>query len=111
MLQGIAVSIIIMVLLKEGTSKLVAFFIKGFLVSYVLVSIIWFVTLVITAGYFSFSLGLMLLIYSLAYVILPRALLPVAISAVVCSITNARLRPWEILLSTWYVSIFAVHAT
>ena len=110
MLQGIAVSIIIIALLKERTSKPVAFFFKGFLVSFVVTSVIWFVTLVIAAGYFSFSLGLLLFIYSLAYVILPRALLPVAISAVVYGITKAKLKPWEILLSTWYFSIFAVRA-
>ena len=90
MLQGIAVSIIIIALLKERISKPVAFFFKGFLVSFVVTSVIWFVTLVIAAGYFSFSLGLLLFIYSLAYVILPRALLPVAISAVVYGITKSK---------------------
>lgn len=110
LLQGIAVFIIIWTLLKERTSKPFAFFFNGFLVSYLLTSITWFVSLVVAAGYFSFSLGPVIFIYSLVYVILPRVLLPVAISAIVYGITKSKLKPWEILLSTWYMSIFAVRA-
>ena len=99
-----------MVLLRERTSKPFAFFFNGFLVSFMLTSVIWFVTLGIAARAFSFSLGPLLFMYSLAYVVLPRALLPVAISAIVYGITKAKLKPWEILLSTWYFSISAVRA-
>ena len=110
LLQGIAVFIIIWALLNEKTSKPLAFFFNGFLVSYLLTSAIWFTTLAIAAGYFLPSLGPVIFIYSLAYVILPRSLLPIAISAVVYGITKTKLKPWEILISAWYMSIFAVRA-
>ena len=110
LLQGIAVSLIVMALLEEKTTEPAALFVKGFLISCVLTSIIWFVPLGIMVIYFSSYFSLWLLIYSLVYVVLPRALLPVAIAVTVYGITKAKLKPWEILLSTWYISIFLVFA-
>jgi hypothetical protein len=101
-----------MLLLRDETktANLVVFFIRSFFISYVLTSIIWFVSLEVMAPpYFAYS-GSWFFIYSLIYVILPRSLLPVAISAIVYGIVKTKLKPWGILLSTWCVSVFVVFA-
>jgi hypothetical protein len=39
---------------------------------------------------------------------LPLSLFPVAISVIIYGIFRTKLKPWEIFLSSWYVSMFAV---
>jgi len=106
LLTGIVIALFIWVLLEgKKPAKLTEFLVKSFFVSFIITSIVWFV-----------SLGSLSLVYSafwgtwLVQIIFPRSLLPVAISVIIYGIFRVRLRSWEILLSSWYVFIFAVQA-
>jgi hypothetical protein len=95
---------------EEKTAKLLEFSIKSLVISYVITSVIWFVSYGVVShwqyAYFSLS-GF---IHAMFYIIVPRSLLPVAISIIIYGIFRARLRSWEILLSSWYMFIYAVSA-
>jgi len=106
LLLGSVIALFIWVLLgSKERAKLNEFLVKSLVVSYVMTSIIWFV-----------SLGSLSLVYSafsglwLVYIIFPRSLLPVAIYVIIYGIFRAKLSPWKILLPSWYVSIFVVFA-
>ena len=109
LLQGCSIAIIIWTFLKkeEKTANLLEFFVKSLVISIVITSIIWFVSLsIVSPTYFLFIL-------SPAYhlgIILPRSLLPVAVSVMIYGIFRTKLEPWKFFLSSWYTSIFVVFA-
>lgn len=97
-----------MVLREKRPAKLLEFFVKSLIVSYVATIIIWFVWLRITSPQFYAYLDLEYLMNELILVVLPLSLLPVAVSVIVYGTFRTKLKPWEIFLPTWYASIFAV---
>jgi len=104
------IALVIWTLLKKEkkTAKLLEFFLKSLVVSYIAVSIIWFVWLGITSPLFYAYLDLERFMNTLVFSVLPLSLLPVAISVIIYGIFRIKLKPWEIFLSSWYVSMFAV---
>lgn len=95
---------------EKKQAKLLEFFIKSLVVSYLATSIIWFVSLAIASPWYYSYLNLGLLTNILIINILPAALLPVAIAVMVYGIFRTKLRAWEMLLSSWYVIVFVVFA-
>ena len=93
---------------EKKPAKLLEFFIKSLVVCYVAVSIIWFIQLSITSPQIYAYLDLELLMNILIFNILPLSLFPVAVSVIIYGIFRTKLKPWEILLSSWYASVFVV---
>ena len=93
---------------EKKPAKLLEFFIKSLVVCYVAVSIIWFIQLHFTSPQIYAYLDLELLMNMLIFNILPLSLFPVAISVIIYGIFRTKLKPWEILLSSWYASMFVV---
>jgi len=93
---------------EKRQARLLEFFIKSLVVSYTVTSMIWFVNLAATSPWYYSYLNSQLLMSILILNILPLALLPVAISVIVYGIFRIRLRAWEMLLSSWYASVFIV---
>lgn len=112
LLLGVAISLFVWALLgsKEST-KLSEFLVKSFIISFVVTVIVWFATLAFMGPeYIAFISAYGLWSNILVYVLLPRSLLPVAMSAIIFGIFRTKLRFWEILLSSWYVFVFVVQA-
>jgi len=105
-----AIALIIWSLLKKEKkpARLLEFFIKSLVVCYVATSIIWFIWLRIASPWYYAHLNLELLMNTLVFVVLPRSLLPVAVSVIIYGIFKIKLKPWEFLLTSWYVSMFVV---
>jgi len=93
---------------EKKPAKLLEFLIKSLVVCYVAASIIWFVSLHSSSPQIYAYLDLELLMNILIFNVLPLSLFPVAISVIIYGIFRTKLKPWEILLSSWYVSMFAV---
>jgi len=111
LLSACAIALVIWTLLKkEKPTTLLEFSVKSLIISYATTSITWFVTFGTVSPYYYTYIGLWGLVYTLTYIILLRSLLPVAVSIVIFGTFRTKLKPWEILLSSWYVSIFAVFA-
>jgi len=109
---GCAIAYLIWTLLRkeEKTSKLLEFFVKSLVISYVITGVVWFVSLGVWTPLYYVYFGLRGVIITLVYIVLPRSLLPVAILVITYGILKTRLEAWATLLSSWYVSIFAVRA-
>jgi len=95
---------------EKKPAKLLEFFIKSLVVCYVATSIIWFIQLNFTSPQTYAYLDLELLMNMLIFNVLPLSLFPVAISVIIYGIFRTKLKPWEIFLSSWYASMFAVLA-
>jgi len=109
LLLGVAVLVVKTLLLKEKRqARLLEFFLKSLVASYVATSIIWFVWLGVTSPQIYVDPNFEYLMNTLVLVALPLSLLPVAISVIICGIFRIKLKAWEIFLSSWYVSMFAV---
>jgi len=109
LLLGAIVLIIWTLLVKEKKpAKLLEFFIKSLVASYVVTSIFWFILLGITAPWYFANLNLELLMNILVFSVFPLALLPTAVSVIIYGVFRIKLRAWEFFLSSWYVSVFAV---
>jgi hypothetical protein len=93
---------------EKKPAKLLEFFIKSFIVSYAVTSIIWFANVTITSPLYYSHLNFELLMNTLIYNILPWALLPVAFAVIVYGIFRTKLRAREMFLSSWYVTVFIV---
>jgi len=96
------------VLRKKEPARLLEFFLKSLIVSYMVTSVFWFVMLGVTSPWYYAFLNQNLLMNILIFTVLPLALLPVAISVLVYGIFRIRLKAWEFLLSSWYVVTFVV---
>jgi len=97
------------IMLKEKKhARLLEFFVKSLVVSSVATSIIWFLILAIASPWYFAYLNLQLLMNLLVFDVLPISLLPTAISVMIYGIFRIRLKAWEFLLSSWYVSVFVV---
>jgi hypothetical protein len=108
----VAVVLIIKTLItrEKKPAKLLEFFIKGLIVSYIATCIFWFARLIIESpGYLAY-LNLELLMNILILNVLPLSLLPVAVAVTVYGIFKIKLRAWEFFLSSWYVTVFVVFA-
>ena len=92
LLLSVAAIVVTTLLVREKKqARLLEFFLKSLVISYIVTSIIWFVWPGITLfGVFILSL------------------LPVSISVIIYGIFRIQLKAWEIFLPSWYVSIFAV---
>ncbi len=111
LLVGAIFLIVWTLLVKEKKqAKLLEFFIKSLIVSYVVTSIIWFINLTIKSPWYYSYLNSELLMNILIFDILPLALLPVAVSVIIYGIFRIKLKAWEMFLSSWYVSVFVVFA-
>jgi len=109
LLVGAVVLIVWTLLVREKKpAKLLEFFIRSLVVSYVVASIFWFVRLSLTSPWYYTYLNLELLMNILIFNVLPLALLPTAVSVIIYGVFRIRLRAWEFFLSSWYVSIFGV---
>ena len=93
---------------EKKPAKLLEFLIKSLVVCYVAASITWFISLHSTSPQTYAHLDLELLMNILIFNVLPLSLFPVAISIIIYGIFRTKLKPWEILLSSWYASTFAV---
>jgi hypothetical protein len=93
---------------EKKPAKLLEFFVKSLVFWYVATSIIWFIRLHFTSPQTYTYLDLELLMNMLIFNTLPLSLFPVAISVIIYGIFRTKLKPWEIFLSSWYVSMFAV---
>lgn len=93
---------------EKKPAKLLEFFLKSLIISYVVTSIIYFINLTITSPWYYSYLNSELLVGILIYNVLPLALLPVAIAVIIYGIFKTKLRAWEIFLSSWYVTVFTV---
>jgi hypothetical protein len=92
---------------EKKPAKLLEFFLKSLVVSYVAIGIIWFVWVEITSPWLYANLNFQSLMTMLILIIL-LSLFPVACSIIIYGIFRIKLKPWEIFLSSWYVSIFVV---
>lgn len=108
LLGAIALIVLSIVLREKKPAKLLEFFVKSLVVFYVAICIIWFVWLRITSPQIYAYLDLEYLMNTLVLVVLPLSLFPVAFSIIIYGIFRIKLKPWEIFLSSWYVSIFVV---
>jgi len=109
MLTGAVVLIAWTVVWREKKpAKLLEFFIKSLVVSYVATSMFWFGMLaIVSPSYFAYLNG-ELLMSILIFTVLPLALLPVAVAVLIYGKFRVRLKTWEFFLSIWYVTVFAV---
>jgi len=107
-----AIALITWTLLKKEKkpAKLLEFFVKSLVVSFVTTSIIWFVGQVVFSPQFLAYLNLDWVMLTLVYWVLPLSLLPVAVAVTVYGIFRIRLRAWEIFLAVWYIASFVVFA-
>jgi len=104
-----AVIIIRALLLREKKpARLLEFFVKSLIVSYMATCVIWLVLLGLTSPWFYAYLNLESLMNVLIFEVLPLSLLPVAISIMIYGIFKIRLKSWEFFLSSWYMSVFLV---
>lgn len=110
LLAAIVLIVWTLIVREKKPAKLLEFFIKSLIVSYAVTSIIWFLDLTITSPWYYSYLNSELLMNILIYNILPLALLPVAIAVIIYGIFKTKLRAWEMLLSSWYVTAFTVFA-
>lgn len=111
LLQALAIAIVTWTLLERGNQKPIALFeftAKSFVISFAAANIIWFTSLGFLSPWFFRIIDALGITYILMYIILPRALLPLAISIIIYGVLRTKLRPWQILLATWYTSIYAV---
>lgn len=110
LLLPFAIFLIIKALLQRERkpAKLLEFFVKSLVVFYIATSVIWFVWQGITSPTYFTYLNLESLMNTLVLVVLPLSLFPVAIAIIIYGICRIRLKPLEIFLSTWYVSMYVV---
>lgn len=109
LLLGVAVLIVRTLLLREKKqAKLLEFFLKSLIVSFVATAIIWFVWMGLASPSYYTLLNLDRLMNALIIYTLPLSLLPVAISVIIYGVFRTKLKVWEIFLSSWYVSLFTV---
>ena len=97
-----------LLLREKKPTKLLEFFVKSLLICYAATSIILFVWLGITSPWYYAELNPDPLMNTLVFIVLPLALLPVAISVIIYGVFKIKLRAWEFFLSSWYVSMFIV---
>jgi len=106
LLLAVAISIIILTLLGKRMKhlSLLEFSVQSLAISYVANIILWFLGLTITAPwvYAYFNLGI---ITALLVQNLRISLFSFAISAIIYGIYGTRLKTWEMLLSSWYVTM------
>lgn len=108
LLGAIALIIWTLVLREKKPAKLLEFFIKSLVISYVTTGIIWFIWLRITTPHIYAFLNLEYLMNTLVLVVLPLSLFPVAISVGIYGKFRVKLKAWEFFISSWYVSVFLV---
>lgn len=109
-----AVAFTSLLIREKKPVRLLEFFAKSLVVSYVVTVVIWFVWVFTTSPSFSLAvynnLNPVSLVNELILFVFPLSLLPVAVSVIIYGIFRIKLRVWEIFLSTWYVSIFVAYA-
>jgi len=113
LLQSCAVALVVWFLFAYGgeSGGLFMFVVKGFVVSFVLTSMLWLVVGISVLGYwFSYGFDFRIFLNVFEYIVLPTSLLPVALSVVAYGLSRNRLPAWLILLSSWYVLIYGVFA-
>ena len=112
LLQGCAVALVICAFFARGGMSvgLLEFVVKGFVVSLVLMIVLWFVSAWFGVSWIFYSSVLWIFTFWFGVRVLPFSLLSVAISVVAYGVFRRRLQAWVILLSSWYVSIFVVFA-
>lgn len=112
LLQGCAVALFIWAFfVRDGRSVgLLEFVVRGFAVSLLLTIVLWFVSVWAGASWVFYSSVLWIFTVSFGVRVLPFSLLPVAISVTAYGVFRKELQAWLILLSSWFVSIFAVFA-
>ena len=109
LLLGVAAIVVTTLLLREKKqARLLGFFLKSLVVSYAVTGVIWFVWLGVTSPQIYVDLNFEGLMNMLVLSVFILSLLPVAISVIIYGIFRIKLKAWEIFLSSWYVSIFAV---
>lgn len=112
LLQGCAVALVIWAFLARD-GKPVGLFVlvgEGFVVSFVLTIVLWFVSALAGVSWVFFSSVLWVFSIAFGFRILPYSLLPVAICVTAYGVFRKVLPAWMILLSSWYVSIYGVFA-
>lgn len=112
MLQGCAVALVVWVFLTRRGKfvGLVEFVGKSFGFSLVLMSVLWFMRMLVVGSLFPVSVSFWVFVMSFELIVFPLSLLSVAISVTAYSLFRARLWAWQVFLSSWYVSIYAVFA-
>jgi len=112
LLHGFAVALVVWVLFAAGgkPSGLLVFVGKGFVVSLVLTSVLWFVGVLVWVSWFPFGFVFWVFVVGFGYNVLPLSLLPVAISVTAYGVFKKRLHALLILFSSWYVAVYAVFA-
>jgi len=108
LLGAIALIIWTLLLREKKPAKLLEFFLKSLVVSYVATGIVWFVWMGFTSPRYYTYLNLDYLMNTLVLVVLPLSLFPAAISVLIYGRFRIKLKPWEFLLSSWYVSMFVI---
>jgi len=110
MLQGWAVALVVWVLFADcgKSGGLLMFVVKGFVVSLVLTSVLWFVGALVWVSWFSHGFVFWVFVIGFEYNVLPLSLLPVAMSVAAYGVFRKKLHALLILLSSWYVSTYVV---
>lgn len=108
LIGAVALIIWTLILREKKQAKLLEFFVKSLVIFYATTCIIWFIWLGIASPSFYTYFNLQSLMNTLVLVVLPLSLFPVAVSVIIYGIFRMNLKPWEIFLSSWYASIFAI---
>ena len=112
-LQGCAVALVAWVLLTRRGRwvGLVEFVGKSFSVSLVLMSVLWFLRMLVVGSLFSVSVPFWVFVMSFGFIVFPLSFLSVAILFLAYGVFKARLWGWQVFLSSWYMLIYAVFAS
>lgn len=112
LLQAFAIALVTWTLLEkqEKPATLLEFAVESLAISFAATTATWFTSLGLLLPLYFTLLGTWGITSTLTYILLPRSLLSVAVSIIIYGTFKTKLKPWQILLTTWYTSIYAVSA-
>jgi len=112
LLHGCGVALVVWVFLTRRGRLVgsVEFVGSSFGVSFVLMSVLWFLRMLVVGSLFSVSVPFWVFVMSFGFIAFPLSALSVAILVVAYGVFKARLWGWQVFLSSWYVLVYAVFA-